>query len=58
MYAGASVFKEAFFRGRQRKHWCKVVDNLFSSLDLDKAEWLEDIRNGSSKSFWGRYRQK
>ena len=25
-------------RGRQRKHWCKVVDNLFSSLGLDKAE--------------------
>ena len=22
-------------RGRQRKHWCKVVDNLFSSLRLD-----------------------
>ena len=30
-------------RGRQRKYWCKVVDNLFSSLGLDKAEWLEDI---------------
>ena len=26
---------------------CKVVDNLFSSLGLDKAEWLEDIRKGS-----------
>ena len=37
-------------RGRQR---CKVVDNLFSSLRLDKAEWLEDIRKGSCslKSF-------
>ena len=34
-------------RGRQRKYWCKVVDNLFSSLGLDKAEWLEDIRKGS-----------
>ena len=22
-------------RGRQRKYWCKVVDNLFSSLGLD-----------------------
>ena len=31
-------------RGRQRKYWCKVVDHLFSSLGLDKAEWLEDIR--------------
>ena len=34
-------------RGRQRKYWCKVVDHLFSSLGLDKAEWLEDIRKGS-----------
>ena len=25
-------------RGRQRKYWCKVVDHLFSSLGLDKAE--------------------
>ena len=42
-------------RGRQRKNWCKVVDNLFSSLGLDKAEWLEDIRKGSCslKSFLG-----
>ena len=42
-------------RGRQRKYWCKVVDNLFSSLGLDKAEWLEDIRKGncSLKSFLG-----
>ena len=42
-------------RDRQRKHWCKVVDNLFSSLGLDKAEWLEDIRKGSCslKSFLG-----
>ena len=31
----------------------KVVDNLFSSLGLDKAEWLEDIQKGSCslKSF-------
>ena len=42
-------------RGRQRKYWCKVVDHLFSSLGLDKAEWLEDIRKGSCslKSFAG-----
>ena len=38
-------------RGRQRKYWCKVVDHLFSSLGLDKAEWLEDIRK--LKSFLG-----
>ena len=42
-------------RGRQRKYWCKVVDNLFSSVGLDKAEWLEDIQKGSCslKSFLG-----
>ena len=34
-------------RGRQRKHWCKAVDNLFYSLGLDKAEWLEDIIRAS-----------
>ena len=39
-------------RGRQKKYWCNVV---FSSLGLDKAEWLEDIRKGSCslKSFLG-----
>ena len=60
-YAGASVFKVVQEwnvkprRGRQRKYWCKVVDHLFSSLGLDKAEWLEDIRKGSCslKSFLG-----
>ena len=45
-------------RGRQRKYWCKVVDHLFSSLGLDKAEWLEDIRKGSLRASWGRYRRK
>ena len=33
-------------RGRQRKCWSKVIDDLFSSLGLDKAEWLHDIQNG------------
>ena len=33
-------------RGRQRKSWSRVVDDLFSSLDLDKAEWVEDIQKG------------
>ena len=33
-------------RGRQRKSWNRVVDDLFSSLDLDKAEWVEDIQKG------------
>ena len=31
-------------RGWQRKYWCKVVDHLFSSLGLDKAEWLDLMR--------------
>ena len=40
-------------RGRQRKSWSRVVDDLFSSLDLDKAEWVEDIqkRKCSLKGF-------
>ena len=33
-------------RGRQRKSWSRVVDDLFSSLHLDKAEWVEDIQKG------------
>ena len=33
-------------RGCQRKSWNKVVDDHFSSLDLDKAEWVEDIQKG------------
>ena len=34
------------FRGYQRKIWSKVIDGLFSSLGLDKVEWIEDIRKG------------
>ena len=30
-------------RGRQRKVWSRMVDDLFKSLDIDKSEWLEDI---------------
>ena len=33
-------------RGCQRKSWSRVVDDLFSSLDLDKAEWVDDIQKG------------
>ena len=33
-------------RGRQRKCWSKVIDDLFLSLGLDKAEWFHDIQNG------------
>ena len=35
-------------RGRQRKTWGRVIDDLFVSLGLDKAEWLEDIEKGES----------
>ena len=37
-------------RGRQRKVWSKMVDDLFKSLDIDKSEWLEDIKHGDSSS--------
>ena len=29
-----------------------VVDHLFSSLGLDKAEWLEDIQKGHLRASW------
>ena len=32
-------------RGRQRKVWSRII---FVSLELDKAEWLKDILDGSS----------
>ena len=35
-------------RGRQRKVWSRMVDDLFESLDIDKSEWLEDIKHGDS----------
>ena len=35
-------------RGRQRKVWSRLVDNLFGSLDLDKAGWLNEIEKGDS----------
>ena len=33
-------------RGRQRKAWGRMVDELFVSLGLDKHEWLEGIKKG------------
>ena len=27
-----------------------MVDDLFISLDIDKGEWLEDIKHGGSSS--------
>ena len=40
-------------RGRQRKMWGKVVEDLFTSLDINKCEWSEDIKKeeGSLASF-------
>ena len=37
-------------RGRQRKVWSTMVDDLFKSLNIDKSEWLEDIKHGDSSS--------
>ena len=28
----------------------KMVDDLFKYLDIDKSEWLEDIKNGENSS--------
>ena len=33
-------------RGRQRKCWSRVVNDLFSALGHDKADWLQDIQSG------------
>ena len=35
-------------RGRQRKTWSKLIDDIFLSLGLDKCEWLEDIEREDS----------
>ena len=35
-------------RGRQRKVWSRIIDDLFVSLEIDKAECLKDILDGSS----------
>ena len=35
-------------RGRQRKTWGKVIDDIFLSLSLDKCELLEDIEREDS----------
>ena len=35
-------------RGRQRKVWNRLVDDLFVSLKLYKANWLKDILDGST----------
>ena len=35
-------------RGRQRKSWGKVIDDIFLSVGLDKCEWLADIEREDS----------
>ena len=30
-------------RGRQRKTWGRVVDDLFAALGIDKGEYLHDV---------------
>ena len=42
-------------RGRQKKVWSRIINDLFVSLELDKAEWLKDIMDGSRslKAFLG-----
>ena len=35
-------------RGRQRKVWSRLVDKIFGSLYLDKAEWLDKMEKGDS----------
>ena len=35
-------------RGRQGKVLSRLVNNLFGSLDIDKAEWLDKIEKGNS----------
>ena len=37
-------------RGRQRKVWSRIVDDLFKSLDINRDEWLDDIECGDSSS--------
>ena len=40
-------------RGRQRKMWGRIVEDIFESLGIDKEEWSESIKNetSSKKSF-------
>ena len=46
-------------RGRQRKVWSRIMNDLFVSLELDIAEWLKDIMDAmvaalKSMSIFGR----
>ena len=35
-------------RGRQRKMWSSMVDDIFTSLGIDKGEWLEALKKEES----------
>ena len=35
-------------RGMQRKVWSRLIDNIFGSLEVDKAEWRDKIEKGDS----------
>ena len=37
-------------RGRQRKTWGRVVDDLFVALGLDKTECLQEVEGGESSA--------
>ena len=37
-------------RGRQRKTWDRVVDDLFVALGLDKTECLQEVEGGDSSA--------
>ena len=41
-------FGKVISRGRQRKTWGKVIDDIFLSLGLDKCESLEDTERKDS----------
>ena len=45
-FSGIYIWNIKPHRGFQRKSWNRVVDVLFSPLDVDKAEWLEGIQKG------------
>ena len=37
-------------RGRQRKTWGRVVDDLFVALGIDKGEYLHEVEGGDSSA--------
>ena len=39
-------------RGRQKKVWSRMVDDMFKTLHIDKSEWLQDTECGGFISFF------